>query len=97
MKIATIGYLHGSGGAERQIILLSNELAQKGHEVHLVILNENKAPYLFVKALLGSEKSIRLIETGCHYKLQSSRSVFFFVDRQGKQWKNPLFRKRGSV
>ena len=46
MKIATIGYLHGSGGAERQIILLSNELAQKGHEVHLVILNENKAPYL---------------------------------------------------
>lgn len=46
MKIATIGYLHGSGGAERQIILLSNELSQKGHEVHLVILNENKAPYL---------------------------------------------------
>ena len=38
MKIATIGYLHGSGGAERQIILLSNELAQKGHEVHLLSL-----------------------------------------------------------
>jgi len=45
MKIATIGYLHGSGGAERQIILLSNELSQRGHEVHLVVLNENKAPY----------------------------------------------------
>lgn len=45
MRIVTIGYLHGSGGAERQIILLSNELSQRGHDVHLVILNENKAPY----------------------------------------------------
>lgn len=45
MKIVTIGYLHGSGGAERQIILLSNELSQRGHEIHLIVLNENKAPY----------------------------------------------------
>lgn len=34
MKIATIAYLHGAGGAERQIIMLSNEMAMKGHEVH---------------------------------------------------------------
>lgn len=45
MRIATIAYLHGAGGAERQIIMLSNEMAIRGHEVHLVVLNENKSPY----------------------------------------------------
>lgn len=41
MKVASIAYLHGRGGAERQLIMLSNYLADKGHEVHLVILAEN--------------------------------------------------------
>lgn len=45
MKIMTVGYLHGSGGAERQIILLSNLLAELGHDVTLCVLNENKSPY----------------------------------------------------
>lgn len=45
MKIVTVGYLHGSGGAERQIILLSNELSFRGHEVHLIVLSDNKAPF----------------------------------------------------
>ena len=45
MKIATIAYLHGAGGAERQIIMLSNEMAMRGHELHLIVLNEFKSPY----------------------------------------------------
>lgn len=45
MKVATIAYLHGAGGAERQILMLSNHLAEKGHEVHLVILNEFNTRY----------------------------------------------------
>lgn len=45
MKIMTVGYLHGAGGAERQIILLSNQLAQRGHEVTLCVLAENHSPY----------------------------------------------------
>ena len=45
MKIATIAYLHGAGGAERQIIMLSNEMALRGHEVHMIVLNEFKSPY----------------------------------------------------
>lgn len=45
MKIMTVGYLHGSGGAERQIILLSNQLVGLGHDVTLCVLNENKSPY----------------------------------------------------
>lgn len=46
MKIMTVGYLHGSGGAERQIILLSNQLSNLGHEVTLCVLSENNAPYV---------------------------------------------------
>ena len=45
MRIVTIGYLHGRGGAERQIIMLSNELAKLGHDVHLIILAEWGATY----------------------------------------------------
>lgn len=45
MKIATVAYLHGAGGAERQIIMLSNEMAIRGHEVHMIVLNEFKSPY----------------------------------------------------
>ncbi len=45
MRIATIAYLHGAGGAERQIIMLSNEMALRGHEVHMLVLNEFNSPY----------------------------------------------------
>ena len=45
MKILTVGYLHGAGGAERQIILLSNQMAQRGHEVTLCVLSEYKSKY----------------------------------------------------
>ena len=45
MKILTVGYLHGAGGAERQIILLSNQLAKRGHEVTLCVLSEYKSKY----------------------------------------------------
>lgn len=45
MKIATIAYLHGAGGAERQIIMLSNEMAERGHEVHMIVMCDFKSPY----------------------------------------------------
>ena len=45
MKVACVGYLHGAGGAERQIIMLANELSGRGHEVSLIILVENKSKY----------------------------------------------------
>jgi len=40
-----VGYLHGAGGAERQIILLSNQMAQRGHDVTLCVLSEYKSKY----------------------------------------------------
>ena len=45
MKLALTAYLHGAGGAERQIILLANELSLRGHNVYIIILSENKSPY----------------------------------------------------
>ena len=45
MKIVCVGYLHGAGGAERQIIMLSNALSERGHDVHLIILAEDKSKY----------------------------------------------------
>lgn len=38
MKILMIGYFHGFGGAEKQLIMLSNEMVDRGHEVYLVSL-----------------------------------------------------------
>lgn len=46
MKIVTVGYLTGSGGAERQIILLSNQMAQRGHDVSICVLANNISPYV---------------------------------------------------
>ena len=46
MKIVCVGYLHGAGGAERQIIMLSNEMSERGHEVCLIVLVANKSKYI---------------------------------------------------
>ena len=45
MRIVTVAYLHGSGGAERQITMLSNELVKRGHEVHMIVLAEFNKKY----------------------------------------------------
>ena len=51
MKIMTVGYLHGAGGAERQIILLSNQMARRGHDVTLCVLCEYKSKYVIDDAV----------------------------------------------
>ena len=43
MRILTVAYLHGAGGAERQIIMLLNQMALRGHEVVLCVLAENQS------------------------------------------------------
>ena len=45
MRIACVAYLHGAGGAERQIIMLANELANRGEDVHLIVLAANNSKY----------------------------------------------------
>ncbi|WP_133968160.1 glycosyltransferase [Eubacterium limosum] len=46
MKIVCVGYLHGSGGAERQIIMLANALAERGNDVSLIVLCELNNKYM---------------------------------------------------
>lgn len=65
MRIVTVGYLHGAGGAERQIVLLSNQMAELGHDVTLCVLNEFKSRYTIsekvkVQDLTHAEGSERL-------------------------------------
>lgn len=62
MKIACVGYLHGSGGAERQIIMLANDMAKRGHEVHLIILVENKSFYSISEKVIVHDLSDLEIE-----------------------------------
>lgn len=66
MKIACVAYLHGFGGAERQIIELANQMSVRGHEVHLIILAEDRICYKLnsdvkVHSLVDSEKGSGLI------------------------------------
>lgn len=41
MKIVFIAYMHGAGGAEKQITMLANYMSEKGHDVHMLILAES--------------------------------------------------------
>lgn len=45
MKLALVAYLHGAGGAERQITLLANVLSKRGHEIHFLVLSEFSKRY----------------------------------------------------
>lgn len=45
MKLVLCAYLHGSGGAERQITMLANAMAERGHEVHFLVLSEYNKKY----------------------------------------------------
>lgn len=61
MKLALCAYLRGSGGAERQITMLANAMAERGHEVHFLVLSEyNKkyeiSPLVHVHDLTEEEK-----------------------------------------
>lgn len=48
MKVALIAYLHGNGGAERQLTMLANALVEK-HEVYMIITGANNQKYAISK------------------------------------------------
>ena len=45
MKLLFIGYLHGFGGAEKQIIKLANEMAKRNYDVTFISLYKNNECY----------------------------------------------------
>lgn len=71
MKIALVAYLHGNGGAERQIIMLANALSNYGHEVYMVITGGNDCRY----PIADTVKCVDI--TGCEGKSFSIVRRFF--------------------
>lgn len=61
MKIACVAYLHGAGGAEKQIIMLANALSAKGNELHLIILAESNIKYEILDSI--KQHDLSYIET----------------------------------
>lgn len=74
MKLALIAYLHGSGGAERQIVLLANEMSARGHETHLVVLCDNKSQYKIESSVIVHDLSIQ--ERTGQFRIQKRYSLF---------------------
>lgn len=65
MRIACVGYMHGKGGAERQLIMLANALAERGHEVYIIALAQCNLQYVVdnrvqIVDLSNEEKSKRV-------------------------------------
>ena len=64
MKLLFVGYLHGFGGAERQLIMLSNEMSRRGHSVYLLSLSQDNPCYSIeqsVNYLFNEDKSNKKI------------------------------------
>lgn len=45
MKLMFIGFMEGFGGAEKMLIMLANEVANRGHDISLVSLRKNNPKY----------------------------------------------------
>lgn len=45
MKVICVGYVSGEGGAQRQMIMLANALADRNNEVHLLLMAGNDIRY----------------------------------------------------
>ncbi len=45
MRIAFLAYLEGYGGAEKQMVMLANELARRGHDIHMISISVDNNCY----------------------------------------------------
>ena len=78
MTIVTVGYFHGFGGAERQIIMLSNALAEYGHIVHLIALADCNIQYkvnenVIIHNLAVKEKTPKVFSRFILYKRELTK------------------------
>lgn len=62
MRIACVGYMHGKGGAERQLIMLANALSIMGHEVSLIVMAQCNIQY-------NIDEKIKVINLSAEEKL----------------------------
>ena len=71
MKIACVGYYQSVGGAEKQLILLANALAERGHEVSLIVMADNVISY-------EVDKRVRIIDLSVGERNASKKIVYRF-------------------
>jgi glycosyltransferase involved in cell wall biosynthesis len=64
MRIACIGYFEGSGGAERQLLMLASYLAEKNNEVYVIALSSNIICFEYSKRI----KLVDLAKDECKNK-----------------------------
>ena len=70
MRIVQFIYTLGSGGGEKFVVDLSNELCRLGHEVHLITVSEAEERYKFNKQFLNREVKYHCLN--CSVKLKLS-------------------------
>lgn len=66
MVISCIAYLHGFGGAEKQLIELANQMAEVGHTVNLLLVSEDRISYqisekVVLHSLMKAERKNKVI------------------------------------
>ena len=70
MRILQFIYTLGSGGGEKFVVDLSNELSRLGHEVHLITVSEEEERYKFNKQFLSGDVTYHCLH--CSVKLNLS-------------------------
>ena len=70
MRIIQFIYTLGSGGGEKFVVDLSNELSRLGHEVHLITVSEEEERYKFNKQFLNGDVTYHCLH--CSVKLNLS-------------------------
>lgn len=83
MKIIQIIYSLSSGGAERFVVDLSNELAHMGHNVTLcILLDESIERFIFNKKFLSSNVRFHAMNLSKGFSLSKSNQVERFIKKE---------------
>lgn len=71
MRIVQFIYTLSSGGGEKFVVDLSNELCRLGHEVHLITVSEAEERYKFNKQFLNREVKYHCLNCSVKHKLST--------------------------
>lgn len=77
MRIAIIAYLHGFGGAEKQLIMLGNQMVDRKHDVYMILVSDDKICYHIDERI--KIISIVFAENCCKFRTIINR--FFYLNK----------------
>lgn len=76
MRIILLGHLHGYGGAEKSLVMLANQLSERGHDVTLVSMTSNNNVYNLSKMV-----RYEYIDDKCSNKIATIFNRYFLLDK----------------